>query len=67
MYDFIVEPAYGEQNPFVTTSFRLCVCVRPSGLVRALTSTYMHDFQIIWHSCSPSAVEVSFESIVQVG
>ena len=34
--------------------------------VRAIISTFMHGFKIIWHRCSPSGVEVPLEILVQV-
>ena len=45
-----VEPACGERDIVVTLSVRcMCVhcavCVRPSGFVMAITSTFMHGFQ----------------------
>ena len=46
---FFVEPACSEQHLVVTISVRSlcvpCVCVYPSGFVRAITSTFMHGFQ----------------------
>ena len=46
-YEFIVKPAHGERDIVVTTLVR-CTCVRasvrPSGFVRALTSTFVHEF-----------------------
>ena len=46
-YEYIVEPAYGGRD-IVDTSLVRCMCVhpsvRPSGFVRALTSTFMHEF-----------------------
>ena len=51
-----VEPACGERDIVVTISVRctcmFCSCLRPPGFVRAITSTFMHEFQNIWHSCS---------------
>ena len=46
---------------------RACVraCVRPSGFVRAITPTFMHEFQkIFWHSFCPRRGEMPFETFL---
>ena len=40
-----VEPASGKARQLLQFLFSVCACDRPSGFVRAITSTYMHGFQ----------------------
>ena len=51
----------------------LSVCVRGCMLVCmhlsrfAITSTFIHEFQIIWQSCCPLGGEVPFETFFSCG
>ena len=52
----LVQPTCGVRDIAVTISVRcMCVhaCLRPSGFVRAITSTFIHEFQNNLAQCSP--------------
>ena len=45
-------------------AFMRALCVHLSRFIRAITSTFMLEFQIICHSCSALGVEVPFETFL---
>ena len=55
LYSIIVEPSCSERDiqQYLGVCAYIYACICQSGFIQTITSIFVDDFKIIWHSCPP--------------